>query len=142
MQADFYILQPEAKISKELLACRITEKAYKSGHSVFIYCVNQAQAYQLDELIWTYKPDSFLPHNIEGEGPEPPPSIQLGFSSVPRGFNDILLNMAPNPPEFYKKFQRIIEIVANDNLSIENSRKLYREYKKQGLDLKTHEIVL
>jgi len=140
MQVDFYLLHPDAKISKELLVCRITEKAYKLGHKVFIYCSNQAETQTLDELLWTYKPESFIPHNIQGEGPEPPPAIQLGHTSEPRGFNDILINMAPENPIFYKKFSRIIVIVNNDDVSKENSRKLYREYKKQGFKLKTHDI--
>lgn len=140
MQVDFYLIQPNADITKDILACRITEKAYKLGHSVFIFCANQEEAHALDELLWTYKPDSFLPHNIQGEGPEPPPVIQLGYTSEPRGFNDILINMSPQCPNFYKKFLRIIEIVSNDEISKENSRKLYREYKKQGFKLNTHEI--
>ncbi len=140
MQVDFYLLQPESNITKELLACRIIEKAYKLGHKIFIYCANQEATNSLDELLWTYKPDSFLPHNIQGEGPEPPPAIQLGYTTEPRGFNDILINMAPQYPDFYMKFLRIIEIVNPDDTSKENSRKLYREYKKQGFNLKTHEI--
>lgn len=140
MQIDFYLLQPNANISKELLVCRITEKAYKLGHKIFIFCQNQEDTHNLDELLWTYKPDSFLPHNIQGEGPEPPPPIQLGYTTEPRGFNDILINMAPQYPSFYKKFLRIIEIVDSDDVSKENARKLYREYKKQGFNLNTHEI--
>jgi DNA polymerase-3 subunit chi len=140
MQVDFYLLQPNSTVSKELLVCRIAEKAYKLGHKIFIYCSNQEETQALDELLWTYKPESFLPHNIQGEGPEPPPAIQLGYTTEPRGFNDILINMAPQHPSFYKKFLRIIEVVNHDDISKENSRKLYREYKKQGFKLKTHDI--
>ncbi len=140
MQVDFYLLQPNTNLSKELFACRIIEKAYKLGHKIFVYCANQKDTHALDELLWTFKQDSFLPHNIQGEGPEPPPAIQLGYTSEPRGFNDILVNMSPQAPDFYKKFARIIEIVGQDNDSKENSRRLYKEYKQNGLRLKTHEI--
>ena len=140
MQVDFYLLQPDSDLTKELLLCRIVEKAYKLGHKIFIFCASQEYAHNLDELLWTYKPDSFLPHNLQGEGPEPPPPIQIGYTTEPRGFTDILINMSPIYPGFCKKFSRIIEIVDNDISSKEKSRALYRDYKKQGFNLKTHEI--
>ena len=33
---------------------------------------------------------AFIPHNLQGEGPEPPPPIQIGYQEEPRGFNDII----------------------------------------------------
>jgi DNA polymerase III subunit chi len=140
MKVDFYLLKNNNINACPLLACRILEKAYKRGHRVFVYCEDLESTNLLDELLWTYKDESFIPHNIQGEGPEPPPVIQIGYNDDPRGYNDILLNMANEIPVFYKKFTRIIEIVADDEKAKEISRQHFREYKKQGFDLKTHTI--
>ena len=121
-----------------MLACRLLEKAYLRGHRIFVYCNNQSQAEKLDELLWTFKNDSFIPHNLQGEGPEPPPPVQIGYQQEPRGFNDILLNMADEIPAFYTRFKRIIELVANDETSKELSRVHYREYRSKKCDLHTH----
>ncbi|MDF1758225.1 MAG: DNA polymerase III subunit chi [Legionellaceae bacterium] len=142
MQIDFYILDKDTPSALELFACRIIEKAYKRGHKVFVFCENMHATHTVDELLWTYKADSFIPHNIQGEGPEPPPMVQIGHSDEPRGFNDILLNLSHEIPRFYKKFSRVIEIVENTESAKEISRNHFREYKKQGYKLQTHNINL
>lgn len=141
MQADFYLLDSDSHKEKLLFACRLLEKAYKLGHRVFVYCNDLQETEALDELLWTFKPESFIPHNIQGEGPEPPPVIQLGFNNEPRGFDEILLNLQSEIPFFYKKFTRIMEIVSADEDCKDRSRKRYKEYKNQGVSIKTHNII-
>ena len=138
IRVDFYLLNNNDAEASWLLACRLLEKAYMRGHRIFVYCNNQSHAEKLDELLWTFKDDSFIPHNLQGEGPEPPPPVQIGYQQEPRGFNDILLNMADEIPSFYTRFKRIIELVANDETSKELSRVHYREYRSKKCDLHTH----
>lgn len=140
MQVDFYLLENEESNTKNLFVCKIIEKAYKLRHKVFIHCKNQDDANYLDELLWTYKADSFIPHNLQGEGPEPPPAVQIGYDQEPRGFDDVLINLSNEIPTFYKKFVRVIEIVENIDAAKEISRQHFREYKKQGCKLFTHNI--
>lgn len=140
MRADFYLLSTDAVDASALLACRLLEKAYQQGHQVFVYCADRQAAEQLDELLWTFKPDSFIPHHLQGEGPEPPPPIQIGHSSEPRGFHDILLNLASTVPPFFNRFKRIIEIVGVDEAAKELSREHYRMYRKAGIEAATHTV--
>jgi len=138
VRVDFYLLndpEPQAILT---VACRLLEKAYLHGHRVFVHCEHQKSAEHLDEYLWTYKEDSFLPHHLQGEGPEPPPPIQIGYSGEPRGFNDILLNLAPTIPSYFTRFRRIMEIVSPDERAKEISRLHYREYRQQQCDLHTH----
>lgn len=140
IRVDFYLLSANEPQARWSVACRLLEKAYQRGHSIFVFCDNQQNAQQLDELLWTYKDDSFIPHNLQGEGPEPPPAVQIGYGSEPRGFNDLLLNLATSIPPFYSRFKRIMEIVVADDAAKEISRNHYREYKAQRFDLHTHQI--
>lgn len=140
IRVDFYLLnnpQPEAV---GLVACRLLEKAYQRGHRVFVYCETQQNAEHLDELLWTYKDNAFIPHNLQGEGPEPPPPVQIGCGTEPRGFNDILLNMATTIPTYFTRFRRIMEIVAVNDAAKETSRNHYREYRARQCELHTHHI--
>ncbi len=139
IRVDFYLLGGEAQ-DPFMLACRLLEKAYLREHRVFVYCSNQHEAERLDELLWTFKDNSFIPHNLQGEGPEPPPPIQIGYQDEPRGFNDILINLHPEIPKFFSRFRRIIEIVANNESAKEKSRIRYREYRASKCELQTHEI--
>ncbi|WP_133126764.1 DNA polymerase III subunit chi [Legionella nagasakiensis] len=142
IRIDFYLLNNKQPYANWMLACRLLEKAYLRGHRVFVFCENRQDAERLDELLWTFKDDSFIPHNLQGEGPEPPPSIQIGYelTSEPRGFNDILLNMATMIPPFFARFRRIIEIVPPDDAAKEISRNHYRAYRHQQCDIHTHPI--
>ncbi|NYQ86126.1 DNA polymerase III subunit chi, partial [Escherichia coli] len=87
-----------------------------------------------------FKDDSFIPHNLQGEGPEPPPPVQIGYQKEPRGFTDILLNLSTNIPIFYTRFKRVIELVSNVEHEREVSRLHYKEYRYKGCALHTHSI--
>lgn len=138
VRVDFYLLSSSEQQAKLLLACRLLEKAYVRNHRVFVFCANQQEAQMLDELLWTFKEDSFIPHNLQGEGPEPPPAVQIGFGQEPRVFNDILLNLSHEIPSFHHRFKRIMEIVEANDTAREISREHYREYRKQGFLIHTH----
>ncbi|MFA5960649.1 MAG: DNA polymerase III subunit chi [Tatlockia sp.] len=140
IRVDFYLLKQGFTEARFLLACRLLEKAYLRGHRVFVICSTQQEAENLDELLWTFKDMSFIPHNLQGEGLEPPPAIQIGCGERPRGFNDILLNLSPQIPVFYTAFQRIIEIVSEEVEEKELSRTRFRSYRASGCELHTHQI--
>lgn len=139
-RVDFYLVSDTSPEAPWLTACRIIEKAYLRGHRLFVLCDNQKDAEKLDELLWTYKEDSFVPHNLQGEGPHPSPPVQIGYEGEPRGFNDILLNLSKTIPAFTDRFRRIIEIVANEDDAKEISRGHYRTYRAKQYDLNTHAV--
>ena len=140
IRVDFYLLKSDQHHDRWLYACRLLAKAYAKKHTVFVFSKNKQDAELIDELLWTFKEDSFIPHNLQGEGPVPPPAIQIGYEREPRGFNDILLNLSGSIPPFYSKFKRIMELVLNLEPEKEQSRLLYREYKADGCELYTHQI--
>jgi len=141
MKIDFYLLNDSDPDASLLFACRLLEKAYLRGHRVFVYCSNHDDAIRIDEYLWTFKDDSFVPHNLQGEGPMPPPAVQIGFDAEPRGFNDILLNMSAIIPPFYARFRRIMQVVAAEESAKEISRMQYKAYRKLGFKIETHEIL-
>lgn len=137
---DFYIL-PEGDAKTRLqYACRLVEKAYKNQHRIYINAENETQAHQLDEMLWTFRDDSFLPHNLYGEGPEPAPPIQIGFNITPEKHRDILLNLSNQVPAFFEHFNRVLEIIANDPDMQARGRENYRVYRTQGYDITTHKL--
>ena len=139
MRVDFYLLAKSQPKDCWLLACRLLEKAYQRGHRVFVYCETADDAILLDELLWTYKDDSFIPHTLQGEG-SPSPVIQIGYGDNADNFNDILINMSTSIPAFHIRFQRIMEIVLDQDSAKEISRQHYRTYRNQQCELHTHSI--
>ncbi|OAI47471.1 hypothetical protein AYO45_05745 [Gammaproteobacteria bacterium SCGC AG-212-F23] len=134
---DFYVLSDNNRLP---FACKLIEKAYKQRHRIYIHTDNKPEAHQLDELLWTYRDDSFLPHNIYGDGPEPAPPIQIGINTTPEKHHDILINLSPQVPEFYVQFNRILELVSNETDVQQAARERYRYYQTQGATINTHKL--
>lgn len=137
---DFYIIEESSANVRMRLACRLIEKAYKNRHRIYIHTANQAEAHELDELLWTYREDSFLPHNLYGDGPEPTPPIQIGFAATPDKQRDILINLSNEVPAFYPQFLRVLEIVSNEPAIQAIGREHYRQYRTEGHDISTHKL--
>jgi DNA polymerase-3 subunit chi len=137
---DFYVLADSNVNARFTFACRLIEKAYKTGHRIYIHTENTAAAHAIDELLWTYRDDSFLPHNLYGEGPAQSPPIQIGCALTPEKHRDILLNLSDNVPAFFKQFNRILEITSNDTKTQDDARERFRFYRKEGAPITTHKL--
>ena len=135
---DFYFLSEDSISARRLFACRLTEQVYKKGHKVFIYVENSEEAQQLNAQLWTFRDVSFVPHKLVGNNDIVAPiTIGHDFSD---GEADILINLTEAVPEFYAKFQRILEIIPNDDVLKEIGRKKYKFYKSNGCELITHDV--
>ena len=136
---DFYILQ-HGHADTGQFVCKLTEKAYKQGHQVYINVASDQQLRQLDDLLWTFRDGSFLPHGCyraEENGKQP---ILLGHAIEPDGPSDVLVNMANDIPAFFSRFNRVAELVGGDDNQRQAARARYRFYKDRGYTLNTHTL--
>ena len=140
MKIDFYILNDEQMQADWLFACKLIEKAYEMGHQVYVLCDDVTQAHAFDELLWTFKPESFIPHHIQGEGPKPPPPIQIGFSNDSPSSRDILINLSRFIPNYFKSFNRICEIVGTQEDMKMIKREHYKFYQGHQFKIDTHKL--
>ena len=141
MKIDFYLIQDNAPQSAWLFSCRLIDKAYQAGHRIFVYLDHQADAYAFDELLWSFDPQSFIPHHIQGEGPNPPPPVQIGHP--PHGqpkINDVLINLSNTIPSFYSQFRRICEIVGPQEEQKTRKREHYRTYQQIQKKIYIHQV--
>lgn len=144
-RVDFYILPDESSEQRHLFACRIAEKAFKLGHSIYIHSDDQKQAKALDELLWCWRASSFIPHQIESTdtAANGQDSINIGCdqgqgSSAP--INGVLINLSHQVPEFFSRFERVTEIVVQSPAVTESTRSNYRFYRDRGYPLESHDL--
>lgn len=138
-QVDFYLLSTSEEHTRDHFICKLVEKIVRQRHMLHIHCKDRQETHRLDELLWTFSDISFIPHNILGEGPSTPPLVQLGFDGTPT-HHDILINLCATIPIFYSSFQRILEIVPQDEGLQAAARQRYQFYKTQKFVLNTHKI--
>ena len=141
-QVDFYILQDQSQRSIWQFCCRLTEKAWKLGNSVQIRTNSEDETQRLDELMWTYADDSFLPHTKQDDtldGAVIHAPIVLGHN-IPGGPCDLLINLASSSPEQIKQYPRIAEILNDDETIKQLGRERYSRYKQTGCSVQHHQI--
>jgi DNA polymerase-3 subunit chi len=138
-QVDFYLIGESHNDGRYRIACRLLEKAYHQHHKAFVLCETQALAQTMDELLWTYADTSFVPHNLLGEGPTPPPPIQMG-TQVPPHHHDILFLLSETIPPEFRQFKRVIEIIHQDERAKQIGREHYRYFREQGCPLTSHDL--
>ncbi|KHD09377.1 hypothetical protein PN36_32560 [Candidatus Thiomargarita nelsonii] len=138
-QVDFYILHTQTRQASTRLSCQLVDKAWHQGYRVYIQTHSIAQAQQFDVMLWIFKEESFLPHDIYPDVLSSAP-IQIGYTEqVCEGF-DVLINLTEAVPPFFDQFKRIADIVDDTHKAREAGRNRYRFYSRKGLMLKTHEI--
>lgn len=138
-EIDFYILD-KGNTPPSQFACRLAETAFRKGHRIYIHAPSGEAARQLDELLWTFKAGSFLPHGIDHQGSDDPLPVVIGYESAPEQCDDVLINLNNTVPPFFNRFQRVVEIVAGDDNTRNAARQRYRYYKQQGLEPRSHTI--
>lgn len=140
MEITFYVLKDTSPEKRLHTACRIIEKAFQQKHAIYVHTRNQAEAEQLDELLWTFKPESFIPHHLVGDGPTPPPPVRIGWQSIPDEARDLLINLHSEAPAAPQRFRRILEIVGGDEPMREAARQHWRQYQQQGFAITAHNL--
>ena len=135
-QVDFYVLQDDSAQNRIRFACRLADKAYRLGHRIFIHTESAEQSRQLDDLLWTFQQNSFLPHCIVGEEGDTPPPVLLAHDVEPDAGSQVLINLATDVPLFFSRFERVAELVNQDGETRQAGRRRYGFYKERGYPLR------
>lgn len=137
-RVDFYVLPDALAQSRLYTTCRLAARAWQQDLWVFIRCQDQPQCLALDELLWHYRPERFLPHDLHSQQPLSP--IVLGLEEAPARREGLLINLADNLSPHLAQFSRIIEIVNQHPQQLAIGRENFRQYRRYGYDPKRVEL--
>lgn len=133
---DFY----QIKGDEMEFTCRLIAKIYRLGHQIHVHTGSKDAAKQLDEKLWAWPPQAFVPHVLADEdaGFADPAQVRIGFGKEAVKSKDVLINLAPEVPEFFSQFDRVAEVVPQDDQRRKAAREHYSFYKtfcaEQGED--------
>ena len=139
-QVDFYILDEHAAGDRYQLACRIAERALRAGHRVLIHTPSNGEAQHLDRLLWTLWESAFVPHGLLGRDARECNPILIGNGNDDVEEHEVLVNLAPDVPAFFGRFQRLVECVDHDDAIKTAGRERFRYHREHGYPLSTHTI--
>ncbi len=144
MQVDFYILEAAAAHERLRTACRLAEKAWRKGHRVYIHTDSNETARSLDDMLWTYRQDSFVPHarfgnhlDVDAESSEP---VLVGDGTKQPDDIDVLINLTETVPAFANMSVRVAEIVGAGEAARHAGRIRYRDYRDRGVPIQQHNL--
>ena len=138
-RVDFYILGEGSATSPALLACKLGERAWRAGYRVLIVCADAEGCGQVDQLLWTFRDEAFVPH-AQAPAHDPLDPIVIGTDeaglAAEFGFRIRLDPQAPCTPPT----GRIAEIVAGDPGARDRGRERFRWYRQHGIEPGSHRI--
>jgi DNA polymerase-3 subunit chi len=138
-KVDFYVIQGSGEHSRAHFACRLAEKAYRLEHTVHIVVANPQSARQIDDLLWTFRDGSFVPHEIVGQDAgEIAAPVTIGVESAPPRNCHLLINLGEETPASVESIARVAEIVTTDEDARARSRQRFVAYRDRGHTLDTH----
>lgn len=137
-KVDFYVLPETTSEARWLFACKLAEKVQRMGMRVLIAVDTEADARQLDELLWTFKPESFVPHQLINGGKPAP--VEITFNEQSGDHQGLLLNLSNTIPSSFSRFERVSEVVIQEPQMLATSRERYSFYKSRGYPLETRKL--
>ena len=137
-QVMFYLLPDDLNDANAHLfhACLQACACYRSNQRVYIHTDNQESAHFIDEMLWGFDPDSFVPHNLVGEGPINGAPVEIGFQT-PKNRRPFLINLASQMPNFAGNYSHIIDFVPAENALKQQARERFKQYRQAGFHIET-----
>lgn len=137
-RVDFYILQQADDSARWQFVCRLAEKAWRLGNRILIHAASRDVAQQLETQLWTFRADSFLPHDVLPASQLSP--VHIGSGEDSGQHHDLLINLGDTIPSFFSRFERVAEIVTQQPQQLTQSRERFRFYRERGYALETHQV--
>jgi len=120
-------------------ACLQAAHYYRQNQKVFIYTQDQKSAHDIDEMLWAFDPDSFVPHNLLGEGPSYGSPVEISWQA-PTNRRAILINLTDTVPNFANKFAQVIDFVPTDETLKQQARVRFSTCRQWGFKVDTEKV--
>lgn len=143
---DFYVLPEIRREARERFAARLATRAFRQGHRSVVLVADDRAGERVDNLLWEH-PDAFLPHVRLGASEALHAPVTLGTpgeldarEQAGGAAHDLLINLTDRVPEHFAAFDRVAEIVCQDDEVRAATRDSYRFYRERGYPLHHHDL--
>lgn len=137
--ADFYLIeQPRFREQPLRLVCELARRALGAHLPTLILTRSQAQAEALDELLWAFDDEAFVPHQIAGDDDDRITPVLIVPPEVRAEPRPLVINLRDQCVPF--DVESIKEVVAAEATEREGSRLRWREYQQRGYALRKFDM--
>ncbi len=140
IRVDFYVVEGTEERLHDLFFCRLINKVWRQGHNVYLHARDQDYLGRLDDLLWTYRDISFVPHACIGDASAMDSPVVIGCGDQVPAVTDLMVNLGGKVPVYADQFSRIVETAGINERSRAEARDRYRIYQANGYSLTTHNV--
>jgi len=138
-RADFYLIdKPRFREQPLLLVCELTKRAFAAQQPTLILTRDHAQAEALDELLWAFDEDAFIPHQLAGDDDDADTAVLIVPPGMDTPDRPLVINLREHCPDV--RCERVLEVVAADPAERDGSRERWREYQRRGFEIAKHDM--
>jgi len=122
------------------IACRLAGKALAQRKRLLIYAPQGDTAQRIDRLLWTWPATGFVPHCFAHDAiAQDTPVLIAGDDTAPET-GELLLNLDEACPPHFERFERLLEVVGQDDDARRLGRERYRFYRDRGYPIRSHDL--
>jgi DNA polymerase-3 subunit chi len=123
-------------------ACRLLRKAASTGSKVVV--TGEPDLLRtLDTQLWTFSPLEFIAHCHAGSADSQVVAqspVVLADSPRAAPHQDVLVNLGAGVPEGFERFERLIEVVTQDDGDRQQARTRWKHYADRGYAITRHDL--
>ncbi len=139
-RADFYLIAKPRFLEQPLmLVCELARKAYEASQWTLVLARDAAQAEELDELLWSFDEDAYIPHQVAGTDEEDDLTpVLIAAPEVDTPSRALVINLRPTA--FEGPCERVLEVVPADADAREPLRERWLQYKARGFEVNKYDM--
>lgn len=120
-------------------ACQLSQKAMQNSLRVLLHVPDEATADKLDKLLWHFPATAFMPHcrNHEVEAETMP--VVIGQDEIFH-HSELLISLHDVCLPFFSRFERLIEIVGQNDEDAKLGRERYGFYRDRGYEMRHFDL--
>ena len=136
---DFHFNTPD----KVNYACRLLRKAVAARGAQVVVVGDAAVLDAIDLALWQLSPVDFIAHCSMAAEPAVlarSPVVLAGSDTAQLPHRQVLLNLGANVPNGFERFERLIDIVSDDEGDRQMARSRWRHYADRGYAIVRHDF--
>ena len=138
-RADFYLITTERFREEPLrLVCELARKAHDANLSTLVLARDAEQAEQIDDLLWAFDDDAYIPHQIAGDDEDELAPVLIASPDIDTPMRALVINL--RDAAVAGSFDRVLEVVPADDSARGPLRERWKQYQARGFELKKHDM--
>jgi DNA polymerase III subunit chi len=114
-----------------LLVAKLAEKAFETQSSCVILAIDGDHALAIDDKLWSYIDDAFLPHQIAGQDDDDECPVLIVTPEFVAPIRDVTINLRDTSPTQFGA--RLLEVIPLDEAGKNAARTRFKAFSAAGM---------